>query len=311
MAETEQEQPFLTLASRGVNSWWRYSLGFVVIIVGWMGIGGIISSIPYLVAMFDGDSATYIDPATYQVKGIDDLITFVFSNVSFLMLILSIWVVVRFIHKRPFLSLITPRRSFDWLRAGQGFAFFFALACVASLAEAALYPGRYHLTLDGGAWLRFLPFALVLTPIQTTAEELLMRGYVMQGIGVLTRRAAVPVLVSSLVFMSLHFQNPEMGLSPLLMALGYLGFGLLAALVTVKDNRLELAIGVHYGNYLFSWVIVNYTVSPLASPSIFTSELDPMYSLLSFIGMAAVFFLGVFYLSLGKHETEPAGDASR
>lgn len=40
----------------------------------------------------------------------------------------GLYVLARFVHRRPFLTLVTPGRRADWRRVAQGFGFFLALS---------------------------------------------------------------------------------------------------------------------------------------------------------------------------------------
>ena len=116
----------------------------------------------------------------------------------------------------------------------------------------------------------------------------------MQGIALKTRNPLIPVLVSSILFMLPHLLNPEVAQNPLVLTTFYFLFGLFLALITIKDNGLELAIGVHAANNLFIVLIANYSTSALPSSSIFTSTLNPSFSLISFIVIVIAFCLITF-----------------
>jgi membrane protease YdiL (CAAX protease family) len=93
----------------------------------------------------------------------------------------------------------------------------------------------------------------------TSAEELLFRGYLLQALGLRTRRTWLLVGISALVFGAMHMANTEVGAGPALIFTYYVGFGAFLALITLRDNRLELAIGAHAANNLFVALVVNAT----------------------------------------------------
>src|SRR5262245_1317191 len=89
-----------------------------------------------------------------------------------------------------------------------------------------------------------------------------------------------------------HLANPEISAGFVPLVLFYTGFGILLALVTIRTQGLELAIGVHAANNLFSDLIANYKGSALETASIFfINELDATYSLVSFIIAAYTFYI--------------------
>jgi len=285
---------FLDLARRGKNTWWRYFLSSSLLSVGWPVFALIMYVLLIAWAVFDHNPHTAIDVNTGMITNAP-LLNFVALMLGFVGLALTLYVSARYIHRRAFLTLITPRARVDWRRLLIGFAFFFLLAALAGIVEALLFPGRYRFALNGTEFLKFLPAVLVLLPIQTTSEELLFRGYLMQSIGLWIHRPLVSALLSSLMFMLLHLVNPEVGSGFWRMALVYFGMGLLFALVTLKDNRLELAIGAHAANNLFAALFANYADSPLPTPALFTtSKIDATYALVSFLVIATLFYAGLF-----------------
>jgi CAAX protease family protein len=286
---------FIDLARQGKNDWWRYVLSLLLILSGWIGLS-ICSAIALLLGVsFDNNPATKIDPVANQVIGVDPAIIFVVLMIGAAALFVLVLVATRFIHHRAVRSLITPYGRVDWKRYGVGFAFFMLLCAAASLAEALIFPGRYQLTFRPTAFFIFLPLALVLVPIQAAGEELLFRGYMMQGLGLVIRRQYVVAFISSFIFMLLHLFNPEASVDIILMPLYYFGVGYLFALVTLTDNRLELAMGAHAAGNIFTTLVANSVITALPSPSIFTiSTLDAPFSLASFAVVAVIFYTGLF-----------------
>lgn len=286
---------YLTLADLGKNHWWRYLLGLLLIAVFWQILGAIPLGIMVVMLMGDDDPATDVDLNTLHFTGVDSLWPYLAINFTLLTMLVGVFLTVRFLHQRQFISLLTPLASVDWRRMLEGFTVFFVLIAIATAGEAWFKPGAYQVTFDPKQFLIFLPIALIITPLQAAAEELLFRGYLMQGLGLLSRRAFVPVLGSSLLFMAAHLTNPEVGEDMYLIPLLYLLMGLFLAIITVKSNSLELAIGVHAANNLFTVLIMNYANSALPAPSLFMADnIDPLSSLVSFVVVAALFYWVVF-----------------
>ena len=154
---------------------------------------------------------------------------------------------------------------------------------------------------------RFLPFvllALILVPVQTSAEELFFRGYILQGVGLRMRNIWVLSAISGLLFGLPHLLNPEASVNYPLLFLYYFTFGFSLAYITLRDGRLELALGAHAANNLFSVIFANYTLTVLPTPSLFTiTVLDAVYSVpAALIGMAI--FVWLFTTHLRGKEPE-------
>lgn len=180
---------------------------------------------------------------------VESLLTFVVGLV-----LLFVW--VKYIHKQSIISLTTARNKIDWKR----FWFIFVLWGVVSssfvLLDYYLNPEEYVFNFKLQPFLILVIIALVLIPIQTSFEEYLFRGYLMQGIGVLAKNKWLPLLLTSVVFGLMHIANPEIGkLGPVIMVY-YIGTGLFLGIITLMDDGLELALGFHAANNLFTALLV-------------------------------------------------------
>ncbi len=286
---------YINLAREGKNEWWRYVLAVFAILFGWLGVTLIIGVVLAAYIFFDNDPNTTIDLANGRIQGLAPALMFVILMLSPAALFASVLIAVRVIHQRSMRSLVTPLARLDWRRYALGFVFFFALSALGSLIEALFFPGRYALTFKLIEFLKILPLVLVFIPIQTAGEELVFRGYLMQSLGLRIRNRYVLALISGFVFMALHLGNPEVSVDALLLPAYYFSVGLLFALVTIRDNRLELALGAHAATNVFTSLIANYDKSALPTPSIFTATtLDARFGYIAFVVTAIVFYVGLF-----------------
>ncbi len=221
---------------------------------------------------------------------------FIAINASILVLLAAVVAAAVLVHRRPWRTLITPLPRIAWRRMAEGGALWGALLLLSAVIESLLFPGRYSWTFDAQRWLPFVLAAVLLTPLQCAAEELMFRGYLMQALGRLWRQPAFVALASSLLFALPHFYNPEVAAYGLwIMAANYLAMALFLASITLRDGRLELAIGAHAANNLLLALGVNYADSVFDTPSLFTANtLDPVYSLLTLLASAVVFHWWMF-----------------
>jgi membrane protease YdiL (CAAX protease family) len=283
---------FLDAALQGRNDLWRYLLGIGVVMVSGFFIGGlpVIPAVLYLLG--DGDPATDFDTTTGAIIGMDPLLTFVLNLVPFVVAFFAVAVVVKVIHRRSFLSLVNPGASVRWGRVAQGFAAWLVIAVLMTGVEALLFQNRFAVTLDLPRLLPFAVIALVLLPLQTAAEELFFRGYLLQGVGLLNRQPLALAVLSGLLFAIPHGANPEVAADFWIVMGFYFVFGAAMTLVTLLDNGLELAIGVHAANNLFTAIFANFKGSALETPALFTaSGFTPWYNLAATVIGLWVFFL--------------------
>lgn len=289
---------YLELAKQGKNHWWRYLLGLFLILLAWQGVGLMPTfALAYWVEV-DQDEATQFNADTFLFEGLPAAVTFADTMAMFIFLMLGILLVIRLLHKRPFLSLITPWQRISWLRVLQGAVVFAAIYLTVGVVGEWLLPtpaGEMTYVFQPGAFLAFLPVALLLIPIQTSAEELLFRGYLMQGLGLILHKWGA-VLVSSLLFALPHLLNPEVyGANIWIAFLPYLTTGLLLALVTLRDGTLELAIGVHAINNILAFLFVAvppYDIFP--SVFVYHGELFTWYTVVSEALVAVLFYWVIF-----------------
>lgn len=269
-------ESFLDLPLRGKNNWWRYVLTIFLVLIAWQLVG----VIPYAFMIAFGVAQ-------------NTTLSFIAINFSFICLISTLFLCIYHVHRRKPLTLITTDSKISFKQICISGGLWFLVVIVTTLLDALIHPGSYKLTFNFNSWIIFLPAALILTPIQAGAEELLFRGYFLQGLGFLTKRKWLLVVISGVIFAVPHFLNPEMKQGFVLLALYYFSFGAALTIFTLKSNRLEYAIGIHGVNNLATVLLANYTDSALPSPSIFTASIpDPVYNLISFlIGIAIVWLL--------------------
>jgi membrane protease YdiL (CAAX protease family) len=307
--ENEYPLSFLDQVRLGKTDWFRYFFGLFLILFFWFILGSLFVAAPIVWAMADGNPDTAVNLETGFVTGIDPLLNYIALNLSFGTMIIGVFLTVKFVHGRPFRSLVTPARKLNWRRLGQGFGLWLLLVALASGVEYLLHPEIYTIVFDAR---RFWPFALVvllLTPMQTTAEELLFRGYLLQATGHLSRNFWVLALINGFLFMVPHLGNPELVASAILLPLFYLSFGAIFAFITLRDNSAELAIGAHAANNLYSALFANYANSALQTESIFlVTELDAVFALISFWVMALIFYAVLLGWRRDKPEIGKAGD---
>jgi membrane protease YdiL (CAAX protease family) len=284
---------YLNLTRQGKTSWWRFVFAIILILFFWQVLG----AVPSVLLLFWGKGNENIRTgisSSGQIVGVDPIIGFTATMLASVCFLVGIFLAIRLIHLRPFRTLITPDVGIAWKRYFQGFMAWFIFSGLMSLLEGLLHPGRYEWTFNLRLFVPFALVALVLIPIQTSAEELFFRAYFLQAAGLRIRNIWILSSLSGLLFMVPHLLNPEAKLNYLLMGFYYFFIGGVMAYITLRDGGLELALGLHAANNLFSALVANYTVTVLPTPSLFTVNLlDVKYSVaaavLGLIGFVLIF----------------------
>jgi uncharacterized protein len=282
-------ETYVDAARRGKNTWPRYLLGAVLILFFWQVLGLGLTFI--LVGAFGGS----LNEPSWALEGPFQF--YLAFNAIFLPFLVGIVLAVVLIHRRSPRTLVTLRGSINKKRIAQGFGLWFALLCASSLVGFILAPSSFSFGPDLAAFVPFALLALIITPIQTTSEELFFRGYLVQGASLISRSPIFLIPVSGVLFVLPHLLNPEAREGGIPAILLYLLLGLFLALISLKDGTIELAIGAHAANNLFGGVVFSYSGSVLGeTPSLFylADRGDPWFALVPILAISALFYLLVF-----------------
>lgn len=353
---------FFQRALEGNNKWWTYFVGLLLISTGFT-----IGQLPItILLMYKMTQMSLDDPSAileinermmaydFGYFGLGDNLSFFLILLSFVGGIAFVYLTVKQVHKRPLKSIITPLNKINWKKVAFGFSIWFGMTLLIEGIGYSLDPSNYVWTFDLKAFIPLLLMCIFLLPLQTSFEEVFMRGYLMQGIplhpntiilsiiamggfmhlimafqedfmngliltlvytialiviGVLfflekqgsisiglykiVRLPIFPLIITSLMFGLMHGMNPEVakfGFGKMMVF--YIGMGAFLGLITLLDESLELALGVHFGNNLFGALFVSFDGSALQTPTLFRAlELNTDYMLVGWFGMVAVFMI--------------------
>ena len=284
----------------------RFVAGTSFITFTYLIIGSIFSVIWTVIAMFRNPDALFSEnvlyPATSPNNILDSFMSvpeqYIMTNFTIYFMLLGVFVAVRYIHYRPFKSIITQSPKISISKLMIGIVGYGVVLFAGSFVDYLLYPETYSFSFDPAQFWIMLPIILLMTPIQTTAEELVFRGYVLQGFGLKIKNGWLLSLISGVIFMLPHLANPEVFASTKMSAfdtictvLNYFVVGALLAIVTIKSNSLEIAIGVHAINNLFCFLVVSFPDAALATNTIFfTSNFDPVMQLIYTLIISVAFY---------------------
>ena len=196
--------------------------------------------------------------------------TFLLTALRFLPLWLMAWLTPRLFGRSP-RSLIRPNGTFDLSWLAVGFVSWLALSMLISAVEWLASPGDFVVTFSwGNAGLSVL-VALLVFPLQTSAEELVFRGLIPQALGRAVRADWMLALLSGLFFALPHLLNPEAVGAPLLALIAYGSLGAAWSYAVLRTGGLEIALGAHLANNIFALSVVGYENSALPSIAIWTT----------------------------------------
>ena len=201
----------------------------------------------------------------------------------------------KLVHPQSIRSLTTSREKIDWKRVIFAFTLWGALTVVLTLIDYFISPESYVLNFNWPAFLKLAVVAILLIPLQTSFEEYLFRGHMMQGLGIIFKNRWVPLLVTSAIFGLMHLGNPEVGKLGYGSMVFYIGTGLFLGIITLMDEGLELALGFHAANNLVTALLVTADWTAFQTDSILKDVADPGLSWDAYIPIFVVFPMLLYF----------------
>lgn len=255
------------------NEFWKYLIGSFL-----MFLSSIIGQLPLLLALcFE----VYVNGRKYPV-GNQELMLFFDSNLMlffmllpFVVTFLTIYFVVKKKHNQAFLSIVTSRKAMDLGRFFYSFSIWAIFVVITTFGAYYFSPEDFILNFRLVPFLTLFVVATLLIPFQSSVEELIFRGYLMQGFAVLSKNKGFSLIFTSLIFGLMHYFNPEVDKIGPLIFVYYIGTGLFLGVLTLMDEGLELSLGFHAANNLFGALLVTSDWSALQTYSVFKDVSEP------------------------------------
>jgi membrane protease YdiL (CAAX protease family) len=258
---------FLEQGIKEENKFSKYLMGTVFII-----FASFFGQLPMLVAVlyetvFKGRSYPSNDQEVMHF--FEPNLTLFFLLISFVFSLSGIYFVVRFLHRQSLLSIITSRSKLDWSRVWFSFGVWSFFTIVSTLLFWFFSPSDFVLNFKLIPFLVLVIIGILLIPIQTTVEELVFRGYLMQGFANLSKNRWFPLIMTSSIFGLMHIGNPEVAKMGYVIMVYYIGTGFLLGIITLMDEGMELTLGFHAANNLIGALLVTSDWSAFQTNSIF------------------------------------------
>ena len=251
---------------------WRYIIGIVSVV-----IGVTVAQFPFVFAIISefGMKAMYTMTETEMMSALESNETLFYMLLPFAAGLVVVILIARHLHNQPLTPLTTARKKIDWKRFWFGFLLVVAFITIITLGDYFSNPEDYQYNFKPQPFLILLIIATLLIPLQTSFEEYLFRGYLMQGLGALAKNKWIPLFITSLIFGGLHYANPEVDKLGNLIMIHYIGTGFFLGIITLMDEGMELALGFHAGNNLLTALLVTADWTAFQTHSIFKDVSDP------------------------------------
>lgn len=251
---------YLDQAGEGRSGFFAWVLGLVFIIALYF-LGVALLTVAELVAvsmLVEGDASDeLLNPLTVAGH------FYVLS--SFLPMIGALWLVQKKWHRRPWRLLMTAAPTFRWkLLWATGGLHLLLLTVLLFIEWLMAEPAEFRWVYDPQTYWPFLLVTLLMVPFQAASEEMLFRGYLGQMLTRFLKNKWLVYLVTSGLFASLHFYNPEASSSLGFYLTLIFAFGLMACVLTHFTNGLEAAMGLHIFNNAFVFAVASNDLADTA-----------------------------------------------
>lgn len=169
----------------------------------------------------------------------------------------GVWLVMRLLHRRRLKTLFGADDRLDWRAFRRAAVAAIVAATLLSLVNLATDPSVTRSDLDLGSWtVLLLPLALVLL-IQTSAEEILFRGYLLQSLAGRFRSPWIWAVLPALVFAACHWSPGALPWMNGAVLFSIALFAGLAVWLVRRTGNLGTAMGFHFGNNLVALLFVS------------------------------------------------------
>ena len=223
---------------------------------------------------FSAETSSSSNPFNY-FSHLDSNLTLLLFLIPSLIAFFGFLFVIKYIHKQSLKSVTTVRKNIDVKRIIFGFSFWGILSILVFGASLIMYPENYQWNFELHPFLTMFIIASLLIPFQSAIEEWIFRGYLMQGFATMTRSRLLSLLLTSIIFGSLHILNPEIDKLGYGLLAYYIGSGLFFGILALMDEGIELAIGIHVANNLITAILVTADWTAFQTASLYKDVSTP------------------------------------
>ena len=283
---------FLNQVSGYKNPFWMYLLGSFVII-----IFTVIGQLPLTFFITNESILSSGGDPMLVLRSLNKNLQLFLLLIPFAVGFLGLFLVIKKIHMRSLRSVSTSRDSLDWKRIFYAFSVWGIFSMIFIFGDYFIYPDNYQWNFNFRSFALLFLIAIFLIPIQTSLEEYIFRGYLMQGFVTLFRSRWGALLMTSLVFGSLHLFNPEVEKLGYGVIFYYIGTGLFLGILTLMDEGIELALGFHAANNLTTALLVTSSWTAFQTESVLIDISEPSLDGEIFFSLFIIYPLFLFLMS--------------
>lgn len=236
---------FIQQAYKGKNEWWKYLLISSIVLYPY-------ASYVYSYLMY------YVHPKEHVqfTEGVTWLYSKeLFKTTGYFVIFLILF---KTLHKRKIRTLITSERWVSSWRFFFGFSSWSLFIVILFSIEYFRHPENYIWNFELVPFLKLFIMCITLLFLRVVFLEMFLRGYLLQIFGVLTKRGFVSVLITSVIFTIMFGVSSELNMVGYDILIYYFASALLAGVITLLDDGIEIAIGIHFATNFIGMLYITH-----------------------------------------------------
>ena len=196
---------FLQIGFKGKNDWWRYALMILIVLAGTF-----IGQIPITVVAFskvNGDFEKFEASGQHNFAdiGIDSNLYFFLMLLGFITAFALFLLSLKGMQKKKLKWVITAREKVDWKRVFFGLMVWGIIVVASMSIDLVLNPESYQWNFKPEKFFILCILTITCIPIQTTFEEVLFRGYYLQGLAVSASKREFPFVLFTFLLLTASY----------------------------------------------------------------------------------------------------------
>ena len=275
---------FLTNSESGRNDFSSYTLTICFILIAY----GFLGSLPLLIDLrLSGSDLNDVMSIEHMARILGKNRLLVHLLLPFVFIFAALYVGITRFHKRNFLSVLTSAPHFRWKRFFTAFSLWWVVMLAFVLFEFFM-GNELKLNLDIKKLIPLVIISFLLIPIQTTAEEVLFRGYLAQALYRKIGSYLHVIITTSAFFALMHAFNPEVATLGYGILSYYFLTGVFLAVMTIMDDGMELSMGYHAANNVFTAIMITNNWQAFQTDAVFLDTSTPTFGLDSIVTLALI-----------------------
>lgn len=290
---------FLEQGIKPTNNFGKYLLGSLIVF-----LASQIGSVPLVLVGVINSIKT-----GKNVLKSDDLLKSIEPNLSLFLVMqlfvfasIALYFVIKYFHKQSIQSVTTSRKKVDFRRIFFSFSAWGIISVISILSAYFMTDSELVLQFQPARFAILFLIGIILIPIQTSTEEYIFRGYLMQGFAGLAHNRWFPLVMTSLIFGGMHVFNPEVTEMGYFVMVYYIGTGFFLGILTLMDEGMELALGFHAANNLIGALLVTSDSAVFQTYAVFKDTSVPTAGLETVVLPVFVFFPILLFVFSKKYQ---------